>query len=194
MNGRDKFGSMHIIKSGDFHQFPPVTNPTGALYVDRPDKDSKHALIGREIFLQFDKVVILDKQNRIRDDVWANILSRLRVGECDQNDLEEIRKLVLTVDISCCCSQLGACHLLFVRVDTLGASLVPPFFPSYRRFLTLYHHQYMLVVPPSLCLRPVFQHLPTLSAMSQISRKLHGMKRYWLHPGTVSETYGMKRR
>jgi len=92
----EPFGSMHIIKSGDFHQFPPVTNPTGALYVDRPDKDSKHALIGREIFLQFDKVVILDKQNRIRDDVWANILSRLRVGECDQNDLEEIRKLVLT--------------------------------------------------------------------------------------------------
>jgi hypothetical protein len=87
---------MHIIKSGDFHQFPPVTNPTGALYIDRSDKDSKHALIGREIFLQFDKVVILDKQNRIRDDVWANILSRLRVGKCNQNDLKEIRTLVLT--------------------------------------------------------------------------------------------------
>ena len=92
----EPFGSMHIIKSGDFHQFPPVTNPTGALYVDRPDKDSKRALIGREIFLQFDKVVILDKQNRIRDEVWANILSRLRVGDCNQNDLDEIRKLVLT--------------------------------------------------------------------------------------------------
>jgi len=92
----EPFGSMHIIKSGDFHQFPLVTNPTGALYVNRPDKDSKYALIGREIFLQFDKVIIVDKQNRIRDEVWANILSRLQVGECNQNDLNEIWKLVLT--------------------------------------------------------------------------------------------------
>ena len=81
---------MHIIKCGDFHQFPPVGNPTGALYVDRPDKDLKQALIGREIFLQFDKVVILNQQNRIQDDTWINILNRLRVGECNQNDLDEI--------------------------------------------------------------------------------------------------------
>jgi hypothetical protein len=54
------FGSMHIIQSGDFHQFPPVGNPTGALYVDR----------------QFDKVVILCQQNRIKDETWTNILSR----------------------------------------------------------------------------------------------------------------------
>ena len=64
----------------------------------------------------------------------------------------------LCVDISCCCSQLGARHPLFVRVDTLGASLAPPFFPSYIRFLHLYHHQYTLVVPPSSRPRPVFQH------------------------------------
>ena len=62
----EPFGSMHVIKSGDFHQFPPVGNPAGALYVDRTDKDKKPALLGREIFLQFDKV-ILKKQNRIKD-------------------------------------------------------------------------------------------------------------------------------
>ena len=49
------FGSMHIIQSGDFHQSPLVGNPTGALYVDRPEKDNKQALLGKEIFLQFDK-------------------------------------------------------------------------------------------------------------------------------------------
>lgn len=92
----EPFGSMHVIKFGDFHQFPPVGNSTGALYVDRPDKDSKRALLGREIFLQFDKVVILDKQNRIKDETWINILGRLRVGECNERDLDEIRKLVLT--------------------------------------------------------------------------------------------------
>ena len=92
----EPFGSMHIIQSGDFHQFPPVSNPTGALYVDRPEKDDKRALLGREIFLQFDKVVILHQQNRIKDETWTNILSRLRVGECNESDLNEIQKLVLT--------------------------------------------------------------------------------------------------
>lgn len=93
---QEPYGSMHIIKTGDFHQFPPVGNPTGALYVDRPDKDKKQALLGREIFLQFDTVVILDEQNRINDRTWNNILSRARVGECNANDLHEIEKLVLT--------------------------------------------------------------------------------------------------
>ena len=92
----EPFGSMHVIKSGDFHQFPPVGNPTGALYVDRPNKDNKRALLGREIFLQFDQVVILNKQNRIKDKTWVDILSRLRVGECNAKDIEEIEKLVLT--------------------------------------------------------------------------------------------------
>lgn len=92
----EPFGSMHIIQTGDFHQFPPVGNPTGALYVDRPEKDKKQDLLGREIFLQFDKVVILEKQNRIKDKVWNDILSRARKGECNASDLDEIQKLVLT--------------------------------------------------------------------------------------------------
>ena len=92
----EPFGSMHVIQSGDFHQFPPVGNPTGALYVDRPEKDDRRAILGREIFLQFDKVVILHQQNRIRDEIWTNILNRLRIGTCNENDLDEIRKLVLT--------------------------------------------------------------------------------------------------
>ena len=36
----EPYGSMHIIKAGDFHQFPPVGNAGGALYVDRQDRDS----------------------------------------------------------------------------------------------------------------------------------------------------------
>ena len=92
----EPFGSMHVIKTGDFYQFPPVGNPTGALYVDRPDKDNKQALLGREIFLQFDTVVILDKQNRITDKTWMDIMRRARVGECNANDLHEIEKLVLS--------------------------------------------------------------------------------------------------
>jgi hypothetical protein len=92
----EPFGSKHVIKSGDFHQFPPVGNPARALYMDWTNKDKKPALLGREIFLQFDKVVILNKQNRIKDVAWDNILRQLRVGECKADDLIEIEKLVLT--------------------------------------------------------------------------------------------------
>ena len=44
-----------------------------------------------------------------------------------------------------------------VCVDTLGASLLPPIFSFRIRLLSLYHHQYTLVVPPSSRPRPVFQ-------------------------------------
>jgi hypothetical protein len=37
------FGGMDIIDFGDFHQFPPVGNPSAALYCDRPDTDDAHA-------------------------------------------------------------------------------------------------------------------------------------------------------
>jgi hypothetical protein len=90
------FGGMDIIDFGDFHQFPPVGNPTAALYCDRPDTDDVHALKGRSIFLEYDKVVILREQMRVTDDVWTGILSRLRVGECTENDIKEVQKLVLT--------------------------------------------------------------------------------------------------
>ena len=47
---------------------------------------------------------------------------------------------------------------LFVHVDTLGTSLLPPIFSSCRRFFTPYHHQYTLILPSSSRPRLVFQH------------------------------------
>jgi len=90
------FGGMDVIDFGDFHQFPPVGNPSAALYCDRPDTDDAHALKGRSIFMEYDHVVILREQMRITDDVWTGILSSLRVGECTENDIKEVQKLVLT--------------------------------------------------------------------------------------------------
>lgn len=92
----ESFAGMNVICTGDFHQFPPVRNSKGALYVDAPMTDSSEALIGREIFKQFDTVIVLKRQNRIQDHLWANILDRLRMGECNETDIDEINKLVLT--------------------------------------------------------------------------------------------------
>ena len=68
----------------------------GALYCDRPEKDSPQALLGREICLQFDTIVILREQVRVRDPVWMEILRRLREGSCTDEDISEVQKLVLT--------------------------------------------------------------------------------------------------
>ena len=95
-NASECFGGMDVIDFGDFHQFPPVGNPSAALYCERPDTDNVHALKGRSIFLEYDHVVILREQMRVSDDVWTGILSRLRVGECTEDDIKEVRKLVLT--------------------------------------------------------------------------------------------------
>lgn len=92
----ESFGGMDIIDSGDFHQFPPVENATAALYCDRPDSDDAHGLKGRSIFLEYDKVVILREQMRVTDVLWTGILSRLRVGDCTEEDIIEVQNLVLT--------------------------------------------------------------------------------------------------
>lgn len=94
-SAEDPFGGMNVILLGDFHQFPPVANPKGALYVERAD-DGQRVVLGREIFKQFETVVILDKQVRVKDNIWTNILNQLRIGECTEEDVQEINKLVLS--------------------------------------------------------------------------------------------------
>lgn len=90
------FGGMSVILFGDFHQFPPVGNPSGALYCHLPSSDSPRAQIGRELFEQFTSVVMLREQKRIRDETWGGILGRLRTGDCEADDIRQIRRLVLT--------------------------------------------------------------------------------------------------
>lgn len=90
----EPYGGMHVIKFGDFHQFPPVKNNKGALYVDRKE-DGRKSQLGRNMFVQFDRVVILREQVRVTDPVWTEILERVRVGQCSEDDVREIQKLVL---------------------------------------------------------------------------------------------------
>ncbi len=54
------------------------------------------AVCNREVFKQFETVIILTEQVRVKDKTWTNMLDRLRVGECSHEDIEEINKLVLS--------------------------------------------------------------------------------------------------
>jgi ATP-dependent exoDNAse (exonuclease V), alpha subunit - helicase superfamily I member len=88
------FGGMNVIIVADFHQFPPVGKKASTLYHDENQRVT--AKLGRAIFLQFETVVILRQQMRISDHHWIEILGRLREGECTEQDLKDIRQLVLT--------------------------------------------------------------------------------------------------
>lgn len=90
------YGGMHVIKFGDFHQFPPVGKTGAALYCEEKNNERPKAKLGREIFLQFDTVVFLDEQVRVTDAAWSDILQRLRIGQCNEEDIEEIRSLVIS--------------------------------------------------------------------------------------------------
>lgn len=88
------FGGSDMLLTGDFHQFPPVGQYKKALYISHPF--NHRCEIGRNLFLQFQTVVLLTKQMRIVDYSWTNILRRARSGDCSAEDISAVQHLVLT--------------------------------------------------------------------------------------------------
>ena len=92
------FGGLNVIIFGDLHQFPPVAAKRGeALY--RPldiTKDTIDAQLGRRIYDEFTKVVVLRQQNRVTDPDWKSMLTRLRMGDITDDDITMLKSLVLT--------------------------------------------------------------------------------------------------
>ena len=88
------FGGLSVAMIGDFHQFPPVGKRNRALFSRKPP--SRHCEVGRNLYLQIKTVTRLTQQMQITDKPWMDILDRARYGECTREDLDEIRKLVLT--------------------------------------------------------------------------------------------------
>ncbi|KAJ7598374.1 hypothetical protein C8J56DRAFT_728077, partial [Mycena floridula] len=88
------FGGFNVIMCGDQHQFPLVANALGALYCNLPN-DMEEGTRGRALHRQFTTVVSLTKQHRVDDPVWNNMLLRLRVGECMEEDVEMVKGQML---------------------------------------------------------------------------------------------------
>jgi len=88
------FAGMHVILMGDFHQFPPIARANTSLYSlsGTNDPDILHS---RDLYKQFTTVVRLCLQIRIQDTTWIKILSRLRVGQCTDDNIRTIRSLIL---------------------------------------------------------------------------------------------------
>ena len=67
------FGGLSIVMIGDFHQFPPVGKANRVLFSRRAPL--QHSKVGRNLYLQFETVVKLNKQMQIKDVVWTNVLN-----------------------------------------------------------------------------------------------------------------------
>ena len=92
------FGGLNVILFGDLHQFPPVAVKRGEPLYKPIDsvQDTMDSQIGRRIYDEFTTVVVLQKQNRVTDTAWKELLSRLRVGEITDHDVKIVKSLVLT--------------------------------------------------------------------------------------------------
>ncbi|KAJ3803613.1 hypothetical protein EV368DRAFT_53683 [Lentinula lateritia] len=92
------FGGLNVILCGNFHQFPLVGNPTGALYdssFQNTGKKLRFTESGFEVYRSFDRVVTLKEQIRVQDEEWLGLLSRLRVGSCMREDTNLLHSLWL---------------------------------------------------------------------------------------------------
>ena len=88
------FSGLNLLLMGDFHQFPLVGNSNVVLYCLALLRNT--LIVGKAIYLHFETMIMLIKQEQIMDHVWRHPLERARIGECTKADIAEIRAPVLS--------------------------------------------------------------------------------------------------
>ncbi|MFH1093715.1 MAG: AAA family ATPase [Candidatus Omnitrophota bacterium] len=88
------FGGVQIIIFGDLFQLPPVVGrqERQVLEMQYPSPYFFSAHVWQESELQ---IFELNKVYRQKDDAFLNILNRVRMGECNKQDLEKINQRVI---------------------------------------------------------------------------------------------------
>jgi hypothetical protein len=90
------FGGINVVLCGDLHQFPPVAkNRQEFLFTPTKAKDSQQCQLGRTQYEEFKTVVVLKEQKRITDPVWHEMLTNLRNGQMQKEDVEMLRELIV---------------------------------------------------------------------------------------------------
>lgn len=98
------FGKLNVILAGDFAQLPPIGDTrlykdinTSALTASASNR-AQGKVLGRLLWLSFEKVVILHepmRQSGSKNVNFVELLNRLRDGNCNEDDHEELSKRVL---------------------------------------------------------------------------------------------------
>ncbi|CAM4818432.1 unnamed protein product, partial [Rotaria magnacalcarata] len=112
------FGGVNMIFLGDFVQYPPVLDRPLYLNLLSPNHNVDDTLdfrkqnekrlnvserdiqckVGRALWLQVNKVFFLIEQMRNKDPVFMVMQSRLRIGQCNNEDYELLCKRVVSLE------------------------------------------------------------------------------------------------
>ena len=101
------YGGVDIIFFGDFVQFPPVKDSPLYTGWNNNNKSNSRAAeitkqLGINLWKQVNKIVLLTEQMRCTDEAYRDILNRLRVGKCTDNDVQILNGRIVghSVDIT----------------------------------------------------------------------------------------------
>ncbi|KAI0245688.1 hypothetical protein BJV78DRAFT_1137324, partial [Lactifluus subvellereus] len=91
------FGGINAILCGDLHQFPPSVQRSREHLYHPTDQahDPLDMQIGHKVYEELKTAVILKQQIRVTDSRWCELLSNLRKGQVQQDDLQTLRELIV---------------------------------------------------------------------------------------------------